>query len=103
MKNTIRTSTIVILLCGTLLCLALILFTAPITNTYNLYAMSSQVVELDQTNNIVTIKDKQGFLWSFVSCDDWQLNDCCVCIMDNKGTHQIFDDEIISVKYEKSA
>jgi len=70
-----------------------------LVNLNSLYPMTGIVTEVDRKNDIVTIKDFNGNLWEFKGCEDWEENDICSCIMNNKGTENIKDDEIIKVKY----
>ena len=65
-----------------------------------LYAKSGKVVELDEENDIVTFIDCNGFLWSFYGVEDWNVGDWCAVIFNTMGTDTIFDDEIVSVRYE---
>jgi hypothetical protein len=66
----------------------------------NLYAKSAQIISLDYDNDFVTIEDANGFCWTFDSCEDWMVGDYCACVMNDRGTLTIFDDEIISVTYQ---
>ena len=68
-----------------------------------LYAMSARVVELDPERDIVTVENTQGFLWEFYGCEDWEIGDACACVMNDRGTERIFDDKIVSVRYEGMA
>ncbi len=68
--------------------------------TETLYPMTTKVVELDRENDVVTCEDFNGFLWQFEGCEDWQEGDICSMIMNDNGTPKIFDDEIVSVKYD---
>ena len=70
-----------------------------LVNLNNLYPITGIVTEVDKKNDIVTIKDFNGNLWEFKGCEDWEENDICSCIMNDKGTENIKDDEIIKVKY----
>ena len=63
------------------------------------YPMTGIVTEVDRKNDIVTIEDFNGNIWEFEGCEDWEENDICSCIMNNKGTENIKDDEIVKVKY----
>lgn len=68
--------------------------------TETLYPMTTIVVDLDHENDVVTCKDFNGYLWQFEGCEDWQEGDICSMIMNDNGTPKIFDDEIVSVKYD---
>ena len=65
-----------------------------------LYPLTTKVVELDRENDIVICEDFNGFRWQFEGCEDWQEGDICSMIMNDNGTPKIFDDEIVSVKYD---
>ena len=65
----------------------------------NLYPQTFIVVSVDSYENLVTIKDFNGYTWQFWGAEDWIENDICSAIMDNRGTESIFDDEVVSVRY----
>lgn len=65
----------------------------------NLYPITGKVVGMDYTADTVTVEQANGNLWSFIGCDDWQLNDTCNMIMNTNGTANIYDDHIVSVRY----
>lgn len=66
----------------------------------NVYPASMIVTEIDYENDLVTITDFCGQMYSFYGCDDWAINDICAVIMDNYGTpDNIQDDIILQVKY----
>lgn len=65
-----------------------------------LYAKSGKIVELDEENDLVIFIDCNGFLWSFEGIEDWNVGDWCAVIFNTMGTDIIFDDKIISVRYE---
>lgn len=64
------------------------------------YALMCEVVELDKTNDTVTVEDYNGNLWSFVGVEDWAIDDTCAMVMNDKGTESIYDDEVINVRFE---
>lgn len=70
------------------------------SETETLYPMTTVVTNVDYSTDIVTITDFNGFEWQFVGAEDWDNGDICSCIMSDKGTPLIFDDEIITVKYD---
>ena len=65
----------------------------------NYYAMTTVVIQVDYENDIVTCKDFVGNSWAFNGCEDWISGDIASMIMDTKGTQEISDDEIVSVRY----
>jgi hypothetical protein len=64
-----------------------------------LYSKPAQIVEIE--NDIVTVEDDYGYLWTFYSAEGRQTGDKVVCIMNTKKTASIFDDEIVNVTFEK--
>lgn len=66
----------------------------------NTYPMTAVVVKVSRPNDTVTIRDFNGNLWQFKGAEDWEVNDIASCIMDNKSTDRISDDEVISVRYD---
>ena len=63
------------------------------------YALTTKVVELDRENDVVVCEDFNGNLWEFYGCEDWQIDDIASLRMDNNGTPTIYDDEIVSARY----
>ena len=82
-------STIVMMMCGN-----------PNHDNINVYALSMAVVEVDEKCNVVTCVDTSGNEWAFDDVADWHRGDLVSAIMSDMGTLQIYDDEIISVKYD---
>ena len=68
-------------------------------NSADSYAMTTKVVELDRENDVVVCEDFNGNLWEFYGCEDWQIDDIASLRMDNNGTPTIYDDEIVSARY----
>ena len=63
------------------------------------YALTTKVVELDHENDVVVCEDFNGNLWEFYGCEDWQINDVASLLMNDNGTPTIYDDEIVSARY----
>lgn len=63
------------------------------------YALTTVVVELDAENDVVTCKDFNGNLWEFEGCKDWTVGDIASLLMNDRGTEKIYDDTIISARY----
>lgn len=68
--------------------------------TENYYALSTTVTSVDTTTDTVTVEDYNGNLWSFYGVEDWQNGDRCSLVMDTQGTPSIYDDVIVSQKYD---
>lgn len=64
----------------------------------HLYPLTTTVTEIE--NDTVTVEDSNGNLWSFDSAEDWEINDTCALIMDDNSTKDIYDDVIISTRYQ---
>lgn len=69
-------------------------------NETELYAKSGRVIEVDTEHDSVTFVDSVGFEWTFIGAEDWMVGDWCAVIFDTMGTDIIFDDEIVSIRYE---
>lgn len=64
----------------------------------HLYPLTTTVTEIN--NDIVTVEDSNGNLWSFNGVEDWQVGDGCALIMHDNSTSEIMDDTIISTQYQ---
>lgn len=64
-----------------------------------LYPTCGIVVEVNDTQNLVTFQDFTGNRWTFYGVEDWYVNDICACIMNDNGTIEIYDDIIVSTQY----
>lgn len=101
MKNLTKTQTLFIIIA-----LAIIATMADksICQLYNanqishLYPLSTTVTEIN--NNTVTVEDSNGNLWSFDGVEDWEVGDGCALIMHDNNTKDIYDDVIISTRYQ---
>lgn len=63
------------------------------------YPLTTIVTEVNEETNVVSITDSKGFVWQFYGVEDWEKEDICSVIMNDNGTEDIFDDEIIEVRY----
>ena len=63
------------------------------------YAMTTVVVSLDYDADVVECMDFNGNVWAFDGCEDWQLMDVCALLMDDNDTETIYDDVILSARY----
>ena len=64
-----------------------------------IYSETFIVTNVDNTNDIVTITNANGFDFQFSGVNDYCENDLVSCIMFSNYTDTIFDDIIINVKY----
>ena len=65
----------------------------------NIYPVAGVVTEVDRETDTVTFST-YGNAFSFYGCEDWEVGDGIAAIMSDNGTEEIYDDEIISVRYE---
>ena len=64
-----------------------------------LYPMTGIVVEVNYDEDIVSVEDFNGNIWEFYGCEDWMEGDVCALLMNDCGTAEVTDDEIVSVRY----
>lgn len=65
----------------------------------NQYALTTVVSKIDTENDAVVCYDAAGNSWVFHGIEDWEVGDVCSMLMNDKGTAEIYDDEIVSVRY----
>ena len=63
------------------------------------YALTTQVVQVDYENDLVVCEDFNGNLWEFEGTEDWMYGDIASLVMNDMGTPEIYDDEIVSARY----
>ena len=69
--------------------------------TANLYAMTTVLVDINDECKLITCKDFNGNEWCFTDLEgDWVVGDIVSMIMNDRGTPIIYDDEIVSVRYD---
>lgn len=101
MKNLTKFQTICLII---LLAIIAVMADKTICQLYNanqqkhLYPLTTTVTEVN--NDIVTVEDSNGNLWSFNGAEDWEINDSCALIMNDNNTKDIRDDVIISTRYQ---
>lgn len=64
-----------------------------------IYALTTKVILVDYTTDIVWCEDFNGNVWEFYGCEGWAVGDIASLLMNDKGTESIEDDEIISARY----
>lgn len=64
------------------------------------YPNSGYILYADYDNDLLLIEDTSGMKWLYEGVEDWMDGDRCSMIMDNKGTENIKDDDIIKIRYE---
>lgn len=66
----------------------------------SVYAKHGIVTRLDRDADVVTFTDSVGNDWSFYGVEDWMIGDGVSAVMNDNGTDNIFDDEVVNVRYE---
>lgn len=69
------------------------------SRTKRCYALTTQVIVVDRTGDLVYAQDFNGMVWSFYGTEDWEIGDCCSLLMDSMDTAIIYDDQIINARY----
>lgn len=80
-----------------LMCSVLCAFSNPKSE---MYAMTTVVTEVDAKADKVVCIDFNGNEWEFEGAEDWFVGAMATMIMNDCGTPIIYDDEIISVRYD---
>lgn len=65
----------------------------------NCYATTGLITELNYETNEVIFENFNGYEYAFYGIEDWAVNDCVSVILYDNGTPEIFDDEVVDVKY----
>ena len=85
--------TLIILTCALFFVAAL---SQPVAKTY---ANTACVMAISTGTDTVIVEDFNGNLWAFYGVEDWLEGDCVSLVMSDAGTEEIYDDEILSVRY----
>lgn len=63
------------------------------------YAKTAVVSEIDQTADVVRVETPSGIKYEFSGREDYELGDFVSLLMDDKGTVDIRDDEVLAATY----
>lgn len=63
------------------------------------YAKTAVVSEIDQAADVVHVETPSGIEYEFSGCEDYELGDFVSLLMDDKGTVDIRDDEVLAATY----
>lgn len=63
------------------------------------YAKTAVVSEIDQAADVVHVETPSGIKYEFSGCEDYELGDFVSLLMDDKGTVDIRDDEVLAATY----
>lgn len=64
----------------------------------DIYALTTEVTSVNENTDEVECEDFNGNIWVFKGVSDWCEGDIASLIMDNKGTKDIYDDEIVNTR-----
>lgn len=64
------------------------------------YPATMVVVSVDYDADEVALLDYNGDVWVIFGCEDWSVYDIAAAIMDDHNTATIYDDEVVSVRYD---
>lgn len=64
------------------------------------YTREMTVTEINTAEDVVILVCTEGHEWAFYGVENWCVGDECTCTMDNNGTEDITDDEIIFTTYK---
>ena len=65
----------------------------------DIYPTTVIIREIDYLNDLVICEDYNGNEWIFEGVEDWDIDDMVSMIMNDMGTEEIEDDEIIMMRY----
>ena len=85
--------TLIVLICALFFVAAV---SQPVAETY---ANTGRVMAISTGTDTVIVEDCSGNLWAFYGVEDWMVGDCVSLVMSDAGTEEIYDDEILSVRY----
>ena len=69
------------------------------TQSNNIYPTVFEVVEINESEDIIYLVDVNGNEWIWNGVEDWQVGDIAAAIMNNNNTEIIYDDDIIQLQY----
>lgn len=65
----------------------------------HLYPETSIVIDIDETEDIVTVECANGNRFAFFGVEDYMQGDLVALTMHDNGTKIVYDDEIIKTEY----
>ena len=69
------------------------------TQSNSIYSTVFEVVEINESEDIIYLVDVNGNEWIWNGVEDWQVGDIAAAIMNNNNTEIIYDDDIIQLQY----
>ncbi len=68
-------------------------------NVEHYYATTFKITDLEYETDTIIFTDANGNIWEYEGIEDWELNDTVSVLMFDNGTTNIYDDEIVSMRY----
>lgn len=65
----------------------------------DVYSMTCKVIEVNESDDTILAIDATGNEWEWTGTEDWEIGDCASMVMSDNGTDEIYDDIIISIRY----
>lgn len=93
-KAAILTIVLIVVLCAPVATLV------HLSKPETLYPQTAIVISTDESRNLLTLMTGAGHVFIYETpIEDWLPGDICSMIMDTKGTEDVRDDEIRSIRY----
>lgn len=71
-----------------------------LNRAYASIMMVTDVIELEDETYLLELEDATGNVWEYeTDMDDMFIDDAVAVLMDNMGTVEIYDDEVIGLNY----
>ena len=70
-----------------------------LVDTTHYYPATMYVADIVEEEDLVVLQDSEGFQWEFYGVEDWFVGDLASVLMYDNGTTEIYDDQIMKVRY----
>ena len=70
-----------------------------IVSANNVHLSQGTVIALDTLEDVVTVLDVDGHVYEFYGTEDWLVDDGCIMLINNNGTSNRKDDDVLDVLY----
>ena len=90
---------VLVLLCMNTLIFGTYFITANAINHKHLYPETAIVIDIDETEDIVTVECANGNRFSFFGIEDYMHGDLVALTMYDNGTSIVYDDKIVDDEY----
>lgn len=73
------------------------------TQSNNIYPVTFEVVEINESEDIIYLVDVNDNEWIWEGAEDWDIGDYATATMNTNGTENIYDDIIVELRYTRIA